>query len=146
MTSINNKSLWRNRKLRGGAKRTGVYRSKFESDTATWLKDKGYNFLYEKEKIKYIKPVTNHTYTPDFRVTNHKWYIEVKGLFTSEDRKKHIYIRDQGGPEIRFLFYNANAKIRKGSKTTYAMWCDKEGFKWAHKIIPEDWLTVVVEK
>ena len=39
-----------------------------------------------------------------------------------------------------FLFYNANQKIKKGSKTSYADWCDKKGIKWAHKHIPREWL------
>jgi hypothetical protein len=121
--------------------RTGAYRSKFESDIAKKLERDGHDYEYEKDKIKYIKPVTNHTYTPDFKVKGKSWYIEVKGLFTAEDRKKHIYIRDQGGPEIRFVFYNANAKLRKGSPTSYAAWCDKNNFKYSHKTIPQEWLT-----
>lgn len=39
------------------------------------------------------------------------------------------------------MFSNANARIAKGSKTTYAMWADKQGFQWAHKTIPDEWLS-----
>lgn len=140
MTAENNKNLFRGKWGKRRQMRTGKFRSKFESTTAKFLDDAGINYKYEEEKIKYYKPVTNHVYTPDFRLTKRKWYIEVKGLFTAEDRKKHLYIKDQGGPEIRFLFYNANAKISKASKTTYAAWCDKNGFEWAHKKIPQEWL------
>ena len=42
--------------------------------------------------------------------------------------------------DIRFVFMNANNKIYKGSKTTYAMWANKHGFEWAEKNIPEEWL------
>ena len=31
-------------------------------------------------------------------------------------------------------------KIRKGSKTTYADFCEKHGIVWAEKEIPTDWL------
>lgn len=43
--------------------------------------------------------------------------------------------------DIRFIFSNANAKIAKGSKTTYAMWAAKNGFPYAHKVAPIEWLT-----
>ena len=58
-----------------------------------------------------------------------------------EDRQKMLLIKEQY-PDIdfRIVFYNANQKIKKGSKTTYAMWCDKHGFKWAHKTIPPEWI------
>ena len=72
--------------------------------------------------------------------------IESKGLFTVENRKKHIYIKEQH-PEldVRFVFSNANSRLRKGSPTSYSMWCDKQGFKWAHKIIPQEWFDEVKE-
>lgn len=43
--------------------------------------------------------------------------------------------------DIRFVFSNAKARISKGSKTTYAMWADKYGYPWAHREIPEEWLS-----
>ena len=43
--------------------------------------------------------------------------------------------------EIRFVFSNENAKLYKGSKTSYSQWAEKHGFKYAHKRIPDDWLT-----
>lgn len=39
------------------------------------------------------------------------------------------------------MFSNAKARIAKKSPTTYAMWAEKNGFKWADKVIPKDWLT-----
>jgi len=41
---------------------------------------------------------------------------------------------------IRFVFSNAKAKIYKGSKTTYADWCIKYGFKFFNKTIPIKWI------
>ena len=41
--------------------------------------------------------------------------------------------------DLRFVFTNSKGKIRKGSKTTYAMWCNKYGFQYADKLIPASW-------
>ena len=115
------------------------YRSGLEVDLDESLKQRGIDGEYEQHKIKYTKPATNHTYTPDFRLPN-GIFIETKGRFVAEDRKKHILIKDQY-PEldIRFIFQNSKNKLRKGSKTTYADWCIKYGFKFADKEIPTDW-------
>ena len=124
---------------RQAAKAKG-YRSGLEVGLAEALTHIGINGEYEQHKIKYTKPATNHTYTPDFRLPN-GIFIETKGRFVTEDRKKHILIKDQH-PEldIRFVFQNSKNKIRKGSNTTYADWCEKYGFKYADKTIPETWL------
>lgn len=42
--------------------------------------------------------------------------------------------------DIRFVFSDSKAKISKGSKTTYGDWCNKHGFLYADKLIPEEWL------
>jgi hypothetical protein len=42
--------------------------------------------------------------------------------------------------DIRFVFGNAQTRLSKRSATTYAAWCDKHGFKWAHKHVPDEWL------
>ena len=95
---------------------------------------------YESRKLEYIVPESKHVYTPDFPVSPHI-VIETKGRWVLEDRQKMLLIINQY-PDIdfRIVFYNANQKIKKGSKTTYAMWCDKHGFKWAHKTIPPEWI------
>lgn len=116
------------------------YRSGLEEVVAQQLKDEGIAFEYEKMKIKYEKPVTKHTYTPDF-VLPSGIIIETKGRLILADRKKHILIKEQH-PEldIRFCFQNPKNKISAGSPTTYADWAEKNGFKWCHKVIPKDWL------
>ena len=116
------------------------FRSGLEEDIDNVLKQVGVDGEYEKHKISYTKPETNHTYTPDFRLPNGV-FIETKGRFVLADRKKHILIKQQH-PEldIRFVFQNARNKIRKGSKTTYGDWCTKHGFLYSEKIIPPDWL------
>lgn len=116
------------------------YRSGLEEIIDTQLKQNNIDGEYEKHKVHYIKPVTHHEYTPDFRLPN-GIFIETKGRFVTEDRKKHTLIKEQH-PEldIRFVFQNSKGKIRKGSKTTYADWCIKHGFVFADKTIPNDWL------
>ena len=125
-------------KLRQRALRAG-YRSGLEQDTAKYLKQKGVNFTYEEFKIKWVDPKTK-TYTPDFVLEN-GIIIETKGRFISPDRAKHLAVRDQYPDlDIRFVFTNSRTKLYKGSKTTYGMWCDKYGFKYADRFIPDAWL------
>jgi len=95
---------------------------------------------YETLKLEYQKPPKNCTYTPDFILPN-GIIIETKGRFLTEDRQKHILVKEQH-PEldIRFVFSNTNSPINKGSKTTYAMWCERNGFKYAAKSVPVSWV------
>lgn len=104
------------------------------------------SFTYETLKIPYTIPASPHTYTPDFVLENGV-IIESKGLFSVEDRKKHLLVKAQH-PEydIRFVFQNPHARLYKGSPTTYAMWAEKNGFKWAKKTIPEEWLKEIKHK
>ena len=114
------------------------YRSGFESKLANQLKRSGVDFEYETLKIEYRKV---STYTPDFILPN-GIIIEAKGVWTVEDRKKHLLVREQHPHlDIRLVFMNAANKIRKGSDTTYACWCDKKGITYANKIIPKTWLS-----
>jgi hypothetical protein len=116
------------------------WRSGFELNINEHLKQKGIEGEYEKHVIKYIIPESNHKYTPDFKLPN-GIFIESKGRFMLDDQKKHILIRAQHPDlDIRFVFQNSKAKIRKGSKTTYADWCAKHGFMFADKTIPDAWL------
>lgn len=116
------------------------YRSGLEEVVDSTLKQRNIDGEYEKHKIKYTVPATDHTYTPDFRLPN-GIFVETKGRFVVEDRKKHVLIKKQH-PEldIRFVFQNSKNKIRKGSPTTYADWCIKHGFIYADKTIPQEWL------
>lgn len=125
---------------------TNRYRSGLERQVARQLELAGRSFGFEEDKIDYIKPAKRAKYNPDFHVLKKrdgsKMYIESKGRFLTEDRAKHLLIRDQH-PEldIRFVFQNANARISKTSSTTYAKWCRDKDFKFSDKgQIPKDWL------
>lgn len=115
------------------------YRSGLERVVAEFLKQNKKNFRYEDLKIEW-KDLRYRTYTPDFILDN-GIIVETKGIFDNEDRRKHLAVREQH-PEldIRLVFSNAKAKLYKGSKTTYAMWCDKNEFLYSHRVIPPDWL------
>lgn len=116
------------------------YRSGLEDDIAKDLKDRGVEFEYEKLKVQW-QLLENKTYTPDFKLPN-GIIIESKGRFVQADRKKHLIIQDQHPfLDIRFVFSNSKAKLYKGAKSTYGDWCNKHGFLYADKRIPEEWLT-----
>lgn len=115
------------------------YRSGLEKGVASDLEKRGVSYEYETKKITYdVSEV--RTYTPDFILPNGV-IVETKGRFVTADRKKHLLIQKQYPDyDIRFVFQNSRAKLYKGSKTTYAQWCDKHGFIWAEKRIPDEWL------
>ena len=116
------------------------FRSGLEEKVAEYLASKGVGFSFETLKVPYVKPETKHIYTPDFILDN-GIIIETKGRWMMEDRKKHVLIRKQHpNLDIRILFQNANAKISKGSKTSYADFCEKHGIPYAHREIPVAWL------
>ncbi len=120
------------------------FRSGLEVGISESLKQSDKSFGYETEKISYIQPASNHTYTPDFvlqKKTGGTLYLETKGRWVKADRQKFDWIFDQHPDiDIRFVFQNPNAKLYKGSKTTYAQYCDKKGWLWAKKEIPQQWL------
>lgn len=125
----------------GWARATAAgHRSGLEDTLAEELLEAGVPFGYESEKISYRKPEKPAKYTPDFILPN-GIIIEGKGRFLQIDRAKHLLIRDQH-PEldIRFVFSRSAAKISKASKTTYASWCEKHGFKYADVHIPKAWI------
>ena len=116
------------------------FRSGLEERIAEQLDQLGVAYTYEKVKLKYIRPASEHIYTPDFVLAN-GIIVETKGRFLLADRMKHLMVKKHN-PEldIRFVFSNSNARISKASKTTYAMWCRKHGYLFADKTIPEEWL------
>lgn len=115
------------------------FRSGLEDVIAQQIASNGIEPEYETFKIEYVRPERKHKYTPDFRLPNNI-VIETKGKFDVEDRQKHILVQAQHPDiDIRFVFSNSRTRIRKGSPTTYADWCIKNGFKFADKRIPTEW-------
>ena len=120
------------------AKKYG-FKSGLEENISNQIAAKGIEVKYESEKVAYIIPASQHTYNPDFRLPN-GIIVETKGRFVAADRKKHQLVKEQHpNLDIRFVFSNSKNKISKNSKTTYGMWCEKNGYKYADKEIPEEW-------
>lgn len=116
------------------------YRSGLEEEIARSYADRNVPVEYETKTIRYVRPARNARYTPDFIQPN-GIVIETKGQFKTDDRQKHLFIKDQHPDlDIRFVFSNPNTRISKTSQTTYAMWCETHGFLYAKKTVPEDWV------
>lgn len=109
------------------------FRSKFES---SFYSKMGPGLEYEKTKLSYVIPASNHKYTPDFHITGTNIYLETKGIWTAQDRAKMVLVKQQH-PDKRIImvFQDAKKPITKGSKTTYALWANKMGIEWMS--IPE---------
>ena len=125
----------------------GVVRSGFEAEFVMQIQQP---FSYEGVSLPY-KRVTTHRYHPDFifkKKAGGYLHIELKGRFTAADRRKMLDVKAAYSPslDIRMVFRYGHTPINKGSKTTYAMWCEKNGFPWAETrggktlIMPENWL------
>lgn len=123
------------------AKSNDPYRSKFEASIGASVRKRGFDERYEDEVLMYMTPPEWHRYTPDWSLGN-GIVVEAKGRLTQADRKKMLFVKDANPHlDIRFVFMRAANPIRKGSKTTYADWAEKNGFKWAEGDIPTSWLT-----
>ncbi len=107
-------------------------RNAFEKKIERQLKRAKSVFTYETEKIPYV--LAGH-YIPDFIVTTPlgKLYIETKGYFRPEHKRKMVAIRRQHpNLDIRLLFYaRTKANVR---------WAERYGFKYAFEKIPSEWL------
>ena len=103
------------------------YKSKLEIAVADYL---GENAEYEGEYIEFTQPAKQRKYCPDFK-TKASVFIECKGKWTTDDRLKHLWIKEQH-PDKRIVifFQNPDVKINKRSKTTYGDWATKNGLEW----------------
>jgi len=96
-------------------------------------KTKGVHFAY-------VLP--QRDYYPDWVIGPNR-VIEAKGILDRDERLKMLAVKERH-PEldVRIVFSNPKSPINKGSKTTYADWCDKHGIPWCKgPHIPDDWLT-----
>ena len=118
--------MWKYRKK----KATSNFRSGLEVSVADNLTRRNVKFKYEKCVVHYFKPSKEHKYTPDLELDN-GIIIEIKGYLKREDRMKHLLVKNQH-PKL--------AKLSKGAKSSYADWCIKNGFQFADKTIPKEWL------
>lgn len=100
------------------AKMAGM-RSMAEVELASMLSNYKYEpeyWVYQYEKAKY---------TPDFLING--VYLEVKGKMTNDTRKKlKAVIKHNPSKILVLVFLRGKNYIRKGSKTTYINWANKE--------------------
>ena len=69
----------------------GGYRSHFELNIASTLRERAVAFEYEKRKVTFVpKP---RTYTPDFYFPSTEIFVEAKGKFDKNDRVKMLLVK-----------------------------------------------------
>lgn len=140
---------WNNRGKRSSVRSAAIaggWRSGLEDAVSRALTAQGTTFSYERLVVPYLPPAKIRKYTPDFLLSN-GIIVETKGRFVTADRQKHIQVKEQHPDlDIRLVFSNPHARISKTSKTTYAMWCDKHGFKYAAKAVPRSWCDEPIEE
>ena len=101
------------------------YRNGYEARCAAQI---GPEYAYEPIKLTYVLECS---YLPDFVDVPNKRIIEAKGLFDAADRRKILAVKAQNPDySIEIWFQKPSMKISKGSKTSYADWCEKHGIAW----------------
>lgn len=118
---------------------TSKFRSKFEAVVAASLTKRGMEYSYESKELPYQ---LQNIYTPDFFLANGV-VVEVKGLFSPEDRRKMVAVKSQHPKvDLRICFMDARKKLSKApGSITYGQWATRHGFVWSSGRIPTEWLT-----
>jgi len=119
-------------------KKISKYKSGLEEQVAKLLEGLGVSYEYESCKVPYT---IQHNYHPDFILPNNV-HLEAKGYWDAPDRRKIAAVKkDNPDLDLRMVFQAPFNKISKGSKTTYAKWCEKHDIPWtSFHNIPLDWL------
>lgn len=113
-------------------------RSGFEDKIKAQLDELDCPYEYEPDSFEYT---IKSKYIPDFKLKKSGIYLEVKGYFDTEDRRKMDAVKKQHPHlDIRFIFQRAANKVHKQSSMTYGDWATKHGFPWAEKVVPKEWL------
>jgi hypothetical protein len=119
--------------------RASGYRSGLEAAVAQQLTLLKEEFDYEVLRIPFLVEETRH-YVPDFVLRN-GIILELKGRWQTPDRKKHRLVHAQYPDlDIRFIFSRPTERISKQSRTTYAKFCESQGWKYAGPTCPVEWL------
>ena len=122
-----------------------AFRSQFEDRFAYDLCRRGIDFRYERpvDRIAWVKPATEHVYSPDFvviRSDGHRIYCELKGRLDSDSMvKMALVVKQRPDLDIRMVFQNCNSRAGR-TKRTAASWSDKHGIRWCERLLPESWL------
>lgn len=112
------------------AKARRLPRNKFEKKVWDQLVEADIKFDYEPQAFPYI---IEARYWPDFYIKRTKIYVELKGYFRPEDKRKlKSFKKSNPKIDIRIVFMKAN--------DNYIRWAEKNGFPWAESSIPKEWL------
>lgn len=128
-----------------------MYKSNFEKEVAKQLRTGGVSFQYESQRVTYLHRVVKGSckncgatdvykeryYTPDFFLSNGV-VLEVKGVFTAENRRSVAAAREQG-MDIRMVFYHNN-KLNKARENRYSDWCESKGIPYCFREVPKGWM------
>ena len=130
-------------KNRRYSRKRGKFKNGFEAKVFKELeKAFGCPVIYEPFTFHY-KVDEVRKYTPDFFIKGSAGlYIEGKGKFTGQDRKKMLLVKEQHPEaEFRIYFVSGNKRLSKVSKTSYGSWCEKNGIKWCDLKtgVPKSW-------
>lgn len=109
-----------------------MLRNDFEKKISRQLKKRKIKFEYETERIPYV---LKGNYIPDFIIETElgKIYLECKGFFRIEDRRKLAAVKQQyPNLDLRIVFYRLNKQ--------YIKWAEKHKIRWSVGSIPNDWL------
>ena len=128
-------------------------RSGLEEMVGNQLTEKGIPFEYESKSFPWLEKLSRaqctlcgakeayveRSYTPDFFLPNGT-IIEVKGNFTSKDRKIAAAMKEQY-PELNIvLLFDKDNWLNKNRKNRYSDWCKSKGIGYSIREIPEEWL------
>lgn len=142
-------------------------RSGFEEEIKQQLIKAKVPFGYENTKVPYSVPAKEVNYIPDFILGKNsakklltlkdldgKLLIETKGNFTLADRRKMLWVKERHPYlDIRIVLQSDNyltkltarqKKLKKENKPfkklRYSDWCKENGFPFAIRVIPKEWL------
>lgn len=95
-------------------------------------------YEFHGPRVTYLAP---KVYIPDFTLESGR-ILEAKGWYPQSDRQKmDAVMRSNPDLDVRLVLQRPTDKIRKGSKTTVAQWCDRKGIKWTKgPKVPGGWL------
>lgn len=118
-------------------------RSDLERSIARDMDMRGIPYTYETTVLSFTE-----TYKPDFTITTPSGIIitEAKGWHKNLDASllKIKKARDQNlDVDLRFIWDNPMVRVpyyKNKRRMTAAEWSDKNGFKWASKVVPEEWM------
>jgi hypothetical protein len=94
------------------------YQGSWEFRMGLWLKSQGIDFKCHVgvRQFEYARDGQTFTYCPDFYIPDGDYFIEVKGYFSKEDRKKIETIR-RYYPDVRLDVYEKEKLVEKGILT-----------------------------